>query len=207
MIKSLIIGLTGQTGAGKSTVGKMLADVGFFYIDCDKVAKLATEKESPLLNKLENEFGKDIITQNGELDRKRLAKKAFSSKEKTDKLNSITHPFIINLVNEKISEAFFDGFDVVVIDAPQLFESGMDKNCNIVVSVISDKDKRLKRIIERDKLDPKSANLRINAQLDEAYYKRHSDIIISNNEDFDSLKKQVTNLLDYIEVKRNGEIS
>lgn len=207
MSNPVIIGLTGQTGSGKSTVGKMLCYVGFFYIDCDEVARLATKKGSPVLSQLADEFGSDVLNDDGELQRKVLAKKAFSSKEQTQKLNNITHPYITNMVNEQISDAKLNGFNSVVLDAPQLFESGLEKRCDIVVSVVANKESRLKRIIERDKLDERSANLRINAQLDETYYKDHSNIIITNNSDLASLKEQVKNLLNYIEEKRNEEIS
>lgn len=207
MIKAITIGLTGQTGAGKSTVGKMLSNVGFYYIDCDEVARLATEKGSPILKKLAKAFGEDIINENGELIRKDLAKRAFCSEEKTRLLNSITHPYISHLVEKKINGAFSDGYDVVVVDAPQLFESNIDKKCSIIVSVIADEDIRLTRIMQRDNIDEKSAKLRINAQLNEEYFKSHSDIIITNNGDVERLKKQITKLLDYIEDKRNEEIS
>lgn len=207
MTKAIILGLTGQTGAGKSTVGKILSNVGFYYIDCDKIARLSTEKGSPVLKELGKAFGNDILDENGELIRKELAKRAFCSKEKTAILNSITHPYISHLIDKKINGAFFDGYDVVVIDAPQLFESKIDKKCNIVVSVVANEDVRLNRIMQRDNIDTENATLRIKAQLDEEYFKVHSDIIITNNSDVNALKEQVTNLLDYIEDKRHEEIS
>ncbi len=205
MIKAIIVGLTGQTGSGKSTVGEMLSKIGFYCIDCDKIARLVTEKGSPVLNELALEFGGDIIKDNGELDRKLLAKRAFATKEYTALLNKITHPAIKHLVDKKVNGAFFDGYDVVIIDAPILFESGIYKSCDIIVSVIADENIRLQRIMERDNIDKSAAKLRMGAQQSEEYYKEHSDIIIENNNDLSKLKEQLTELLNLIEVKQNEE--
>lgn len=205
MIKALIIGLTGQTGAGKSTVGDMLSKKGFFYIDCDKIARLVTEKGSSVLSQLADAFGNDILNENGELDRKLLAKRAFATKESTDILNHITHPAIQKLVDKKIRGAFFDGYDVAIVDAAALFESDIKDNCDIIVSVIANEDTRLKRIMNRDNISEDSAKIRIKAQLTEEYYKSHSDIIIENNSDLSELKNQIDRLMNLIEVKRYGE--
>lgn len=203
MIKAITIGLTGQTGAGKSTVGEMLSKVGFFNIDCDKLSRLVTAKGSPVLNELALEFGEDIIKSDGELDRKLLAQHAFATKEDTARLNEVTHPAIKKMVDKKINGAFFDGYDVVIVDAPILFESGMSKSCDIIVSVVADEKIRLQRIMNRDNLDEESAKLRMFAQHSEEYYKEHSDIIIENNKDLSMLQEQITKLLDLIEVKQN----
>jgi len=205
MIKAIAIGLTGQTGSGKSTVGEMLSKIGYYIIDCDKIAKLVTEKGSPVLNELALAFGNDVVSGDGELNRKLLAKRAFANKEATSTLNNITHPVITRHVNKKVNGAFFNGYDVVVIDAPALFESGIDKSCDIVVSVVADENIRLQRIMKRDNIDADSAQLRIKAQYDEEYYKSHSDIIIKNDSDLKALKEQLSELLNLIEVKRNEE--
>lgn len=205
MIKALIVGLTGQTGAGKSTVGEILSKKGFYYIDCDKIARLVTEKGSPVLIELANAFGADLINESGELDRKALALRAFASKEATDLLNSITHPAITLLVEKKIRGAFYDGFDVAVIDAAALFESDIKDKCDIIVSVIASEKTRLDRIIKRDGIDERSAKLRIKAQLSEEYYKSNSDIIIENDNDLSSLRDQIDELMNLIEVKQNEE--
>ena len=115
MIKAIIVGLTGQTGAGKSTVGQMLSNIGFFSIDCDKLSRLVTSKGSPVLSELALEFGEDIIKNDGELDRKLLAKRAFATKEDTERLNNVTHPAIKKWWTKKW--CIFDGYDVVVVDA------------------------------------------------------------------------------------------
>lgn len=205
MIKALTIGLTGQTGSGKSTVSQILSSMGFYTIDCDNISRLITEKGSPVLSDISSAFGVDVIKGNGELDRTLLAQRAFATKEATLILNNITHPVITNLVKKKVAGAFFNGYDVVVIDAPVLFESGIDKACDIIVSVVANEDIRLRRILERDCIDEDYARLRIKAQHDEEYYKSKSDIIINNDSNLDDLKEQLSELLNLIEVKQHEE--
>ncbi|NCC86374.1 MAG: dephospho-CoA kinase [Clostridia bacterium] len=205
MIKALTIGLTGQTGSGKSTVSQILSSMGFYTIDCDKISRLITEKGSPVLGDISSAFGIDVIKANGELDRALLAKRAFATKEATLILNNITHPAITKLVKKKVNGAFFNGYDVVVIDAPALFESGIEKDCDIIVSVIANEDVRLGRILKRDCIDEEYARLRIKAQHNEEYYKSKSDIIINNDSSLDALKEQISELLTLIEVKQHEE--
>lgn len=205
MIKAITIGLTGQTGAGKSTVSQMLSGMGFYSIDCDKISRLITEKGSPVLNDISSAFGNDVIKANGELDRSLLAQRAFATKEATLILNNITHPAITKLVKKKVAGAFFDGYDVVVIDAPVLFKSGIEDACDIIISVIANEDIRLRRILKRDNIDEDYARLRIKAQHDEEYYKSKSDIIINNDSSLNALKEQLSELLTLIEVKQHEE--
>ncbi|MEG1180351.1 MAG: dephospho-CoA kinase, partial [Oscillospiraceae bacterium] len=178
-----------------------------YYIDCDKIARLVTEKGSPLLEELASAFGPEILKETGELDRKELAVRAFATKEATRLLNSITHPAIKKLVDKKVKGAFFDGYDVAIIDAPALFESGIQNSCDIIVSVVADEQTRLQRIMLRDYINEESAKLRMKAQLDEEYYKSHSDIIIHNDNNFHDLKEQLSELVDLIEVKRNEAVT
>jgi len=193
----LIIGLTGQTGAGKSTVSQILSEKGLFVIDCDKVSRNVTKKGSPLLKKLADAFGCDIILQNGELDRASLAKKAFSSSEKTELLNSITHPAIINEIKKLIDGSEQEN---IVLDAPTLFESGADKLCDKIICVLADVEVRKKRIAKRDNLNTEQISARISAQKQDSFYSDKSDVVIFNNLDFETLKQNTFNALKQIGV-------
>ena len=102
MDKSLVIGLTGPIGSGKSVVASIFCDRGYVVIDADKFAKKVVEKGSSTLSELAKNFGDEIINPDGTLNRKMLAQKAFSSKESTSLLNSITHPAILTLVKKEI---------------------------------------------------------------------------------------------------------
>lgn len=176
----MIIGLTGQTGAGKSTVCDFLREKGVFVIDCDKVARSVTEKGSKTLSQLAETFGNDIILEDGSLNRRELASRAFKSTEKTALLNSITHPAITDAIKKVIGEHKDEN---IILDAPTLIESGAYKLCDKIISVLADADVRKERIIARDNITEAEAEKRMSAQKDDAFYKEYSDAVIYNNSD------------------------
>ena len=175
-----VIGLTGQSGAGKSTVTDVFSKFGVAVIDADSLAHQALKTEKCKEN-LRKAFGDGIFDENGEVVRKALAKAAFSSKENTEKLNFATHPVIIELSKEAFSKAEKDGFKAVLFDAPTLFESGLDSVCAFVISVIADKKIRAQRIMIRDSLSFDDAMLRLNAQFDDEFYTAKSEYVLINN--------------------------
>ncbi len=179
-----VIGLTGQTGAGKSTVCTILKDKGCHTVDTDLLARKAVENPD-VIAKLCEKFGSDIIS-GGVLDRRELARRAFATPEGTKALNLITHPEITRLAVEEIHKAEAEGAKAAVIDAALLFESPLTAVCDKTVCVVADEKIRLERIMKRDGISESDARLRMNAQPDEEYYKSKSDIIINNNgEDLD----------------------
>lgn len=173
---SFIIGLTGPTGAGKSSITKMAEGFGFHVIDCDAVSREAVVKGSEGLAALTAAFGKDILDENLELDRKMLAKKAFATKGNTELLNKTILPYI-----SKIVLSCAKNHDKLILDAPTLFESGLDSICNKTVAVLADRDIRLARILKRDGIEKSAAELRMNAGKSDDFYKNKADIIIFNN--------------------------
>ena len=205
MRKAIIVGLTGQTGAGKSTVAAMLERFGYSIVDADKVARLVTGKGSPVMKLLTDAFGEDIVDEDGSLRRDLLAARAFSSPENTRKLNDITHPEICRLIMKKVEGRFFMGYEGVIVDAPQLFESGLASKCTLVLSVTTREDIRLRRIMERDGVSEAEARLRMQAQLPESFFREHSDIILENNGTPESLHEQVTQAARIIEDVISGE--
>ena len=205
MRKAIKVGLTGTTGAGKSTVAEGLKKYGYAVIDADLIARIATERSSPLLPQLAEAFGADIINEDGSLNRKLLADRAFRSDFERNTLNSITHPEIIRLIEKKVQGAFWDGYEAVIIDAPQLFESGLAKSCNLVISVVAPEDVRLRRIMERDEMTEDSARKRIRAQLPDDYFRQNSDFVIENTGNEEELKEKILYVARMIEVKISGE--
>lgn len=181
-----IIGLTGQTGAGKSEVADILRDYGMDVIDADKIAHMATEDEDIKLA-LCKAFG-DVLSDDGSLNRPLVARIAFSSRENIDRLNAITHPKIIELMLKTADEA---SSDTVVFDAPTLFEAGADVYCDRIISVLSDRERRIERLKKRDNIDITDIELRMSAQKDEAFFIRHSDFVIYNNGDKNELRQNV----------------
>lgn len=206
MRKAIIVGLTGQTGAGKSVVAEELKKYGYGVVDADSVAHLVTEKGSPILPRLSENFGPDIIKEDGTLDRELLALRAFSNPAYTKMLNDITHPEICRLILKKVNGLFFNGYEAAIIDAPQLFESKLSYDCNYIISVVASDEIRLNRIIERDELSPEEARNRMSAQLSEDYFRQNSDYIIENDGSLDELRKQVRSVARIIEEKISGEI-
>ncbi len=205
MRHGMIVGLTGQTGAGKSTVAEILSRFGYKIIPADQYARLATEKGSPVLKELQAAFGQDILKEDGTLNRPKLAEKAFATPEQTARLNAITHPFISHLMQKQIRGDFFDGYEAVILDASQLFEAKQDQFCNLVISVTAPEDVRKARIMERDGLNAEEAERRMHAQLPEDYFLTHSDIVIENKQGTDHLHELTTKAAQIIESYIAGE--
>lgn len=185
----MIVGLTGQTGAGKSTVSDVFAEKGFAVINADIVARKVVERGSDCFIKLENNFGSEIINPDGTLNRKKLGCIVFSDNEKLHLLNSIMYPAITDEIKNQIQNYSESGKKFILLDAPTLFESNTDKLCDIIVSVVADYDIRKKRIINRDGITPQQADDRINSQHSQDFFIRNSDYYITNN---DSIEKALS---------------
>lgn len=196
----IIIGLTGQTGAGKSTVCKMLRKYGCYHIDADKTAHSVYQAGSSVLDELSRCFGSEIINTDGTLNRKKLAKIAFSSKDNTLKLNSIVHPAVTNKIKQIIEEQRLLGTKAVIIDAIALFESGENRLCDFTAAVIAPREVRKERVKNRDGLTDSEADFRINAQCDESFYTENADVIVKNYLPYD-LDEEVKKILLWINEK------
>lgn len=183
-IKRPVVGLTGPTGAGKGYVSKYLTKCGCFVCDTDKVAREITAKGSPFLGILAEHFGQDIIDENGELKRKVLAERAFSSKEKQALLNSLTHPEIIRIALERCNDALDEGAAAAVIDAPLLFEARGDEHCDTVICVVAPKEIRLQRIMMRDGISAEQAEKRMSVQHDDEFYTSKSEFVVRSCEPY-----------------------
>ncbi len=176
----VIYGLTGQTGAGKSTVAQLLSEKGYLIVDGDVAARETVKKGSSVLQRLAESFGGEILDENGELIRSELAKKAFASEEKRQLLNSITHPAVTAWSIDFIKENLTAKHKGVVIDAAAIFDSDIKRYCTKMIVVTAPKEERLRRILKRDGITEEAAMLRINAQPSEEYYKERADISVRN---------------------------
>lgn len=194
----IIIGLTGPTGSGKSSAALVAKRLGFKVVDCDKLARVAVEKGTDGLSALVIAFGKDILCSDGTLNRKALAKKAFSSPEKTELLNKTILPYIAELVKqETVAE------NKVLLDAPTLFESGINTMCDATVAVLASTDIRLKRIMARDKIEKDAAMLRINAGKNDDFYFKNADYVIYNNSQIQAFTEEFEKIITAISGKLN----
>jgi dephospho-CoA kinase len=183
----IIIGLTGGSGSGKGYVASLFAKAGVPSLDTDMVSRLVCMPGSDCVRELTERFGTDIIKSDGvpagNLDRAKLAAIAFADRASTDALNNITHKHILNYCRRWLCQRQEDGCPAAIIDAPQLFESGFNAECDAVVAVTADRALRLRRILERDGITPEQAELRLSRQHDEEFYRTHADYIIENNYD------------------------
>lgn len=185
-----IIGLTGMSGSGKSTVASVFSSLGAVIIDCDKIAHKALF-DNNVKKRLVSFFGTDIIDNEGEIIRKTLASKAFASKDSTEKLNSVTHPYILEQVRKQITEC--DG--TCVIDAPLLFDCGLDSICDVTVAVTAEYETLLTRISQRDGITREEAKKRLSAQADMPQKLKNADVLIENNGiSEDALKELAENI-------------
>ncbi len=197
-MEPFVLGLTGGTGSGKSSLRHLFEEYGYVYIDTDMLARRVTDPELPYLCRIIRVFGKENICKGEELDRKALAKIAFSSPVYTAILNLLTHPAIIEMSLEIINGCGKSG--KAVIDAPLLFEAGMDSICDAVIAVTAPEEMRINRIMSRDGISEEDARLRIARQNDDDFYRLNADYIIENNSDFETLEKKAKLLLEDLAV-------
>ena len=180
-----IIGLTGLTGTGKSTVAQKLMAYGCYHIDADKVAREVINNNENVKNKLKERFGDDVINADGTTNRPVLASRAFASEDNTNALNEITHPAVTEEIQSIIKDMEDVGYRGVIIDAIALFESGEDKLCDFTVAVVAPEDIRLERIMKRDNITEEKALERINAQKDEKFFTEKADFVLWNYPPYD----------------------
>ncbi len=191
----VVIGLTGSSGSGKSTVSQFLLEQGFAVINCDSVARDVVRVGSPCLTAIIDTFGETVRGMDGTLNRRILADIVFHNKNKLEKLNSIMYPQIIADLKEQIRQYQANQTEFVILDAPTLFESGADSLCDCTISVISNDPLRIKRIMERDNIDEAMATSRLRSQHPNEFYTQRSDYVIQNTGSLAQLKQQTQDLV------------
>lgn len=191
----LVIGLCGGSGSGKSALSTIAAIHGILHLDTDRIYRELTEFKSPCLDALANEFGKDIITADGTLDRRKLSEIVFSDAKKRVQLNKISHKHILDRTRQLIKAAEHKGYIAVIVDAPLLFESEFDRECDFTIAVVADEKKRISRIIERDGIDAVAAKKRISAQISDTELKSLTDYVIVNNGTLSELEEQFSSIV------------
>lgn len=193
-----VIGLTGQSGAGKTTVCQVFRENGFAIINADKIAREIMYKDSPCLKELTECFGNDILTDEGELNRKKLAGIVFKDNEKLAQLNAISYPYITQEILEKIKYYASMEEKFVLLDAPTLFESRADDFCDLIISITATEKVRAARIAQRDGLTQEQIKDRFSSQHTERFFVNHSDFIIKNNKSIDNLVEKAREVADKV---------
>ncbi len=205
-MRGLVVGLTGGIACGKSTVARFLKERGARIISADELAHRLLKRGSPVYQTIIATFGERIIGDDGDISRSRLGSLIFQDETARRKLNEITHPVIIRqslmeayqyVSGAAESESVQEETRIAVLDAPLLFEAGMQDMVDIVVVVFATEATQITRMLERAKkqgrtIHPEEARRRIAAQLPVAEKARHADIVIENEYlSLSALKKEV----------------
>lgn len=189
-----IIGVTGSSGAGKTTICNLLEKKYLAHIiDADKVAKRLAKKGSMYLNSIVEYFGVGILDNAGELKRKELASIIYEDEEKRNALNNLTFTYVVKEIKENINN--LQDRELIVIDAPLLYESNLDKVCDIVIGVIAKEEDKINRICKRDNITEEMAKKRLNIQLSDDDIKDRADYIIVNNGNLEELEEEIKKIM------------
>ena len=191
-----VIGLCGGSGSGKGAVSRIFAEIGIPSIDTDAVYREMTLSDSPCMRELRGEFGDEVVNSQGGLDRARLASIVFNDPSRLKTLNKIAHSFILDETRRRLAEYMDEGFPAAIVDAPVLFESGFDKECDEIICVVADKETRIGRIMSRDGITRDAAEKRIASQMPDETLISKCDHVIYNNSDIESLREQILSLKD-----------
>ncbi|MBQ4055390.1 MAG: dephospho-CoA kinase [Clostridia bacterium] len=193
----MVVGLTGMSGAGKSYVAEHFSSAGFNIIDADKTYHELVSRDGECTRELKSAFGTSVINRDGSLDRSALAPIVFSDPAKLALLNSITHRYVLSAIRQEISRRA----GICVVDAPQLFESGFDAECEVIVGVVADPALCVERIVSRDKISPEKAKQRLANQHGRDYIESRCDVVIINNGN--DISKDIENTIKMIKEKTN----
>ena len=174
-----IFGITGATGAGKTTVSRIFQSLGVYVIDCDVVAATVTGTNKVCLNEIRQAFGDGVFNDDGSLNRKNLANIVFGNDDKLKLLNEITHKHIKKQIQSEIENV---NSDIIAIDGAVIIGSPVADLCHKLVVVTADESVRAKRIIARDNISHDLATKRISSQMSNAEYEKYADFIIKNND-------------------------
>ena len=192
-----VIGLTGGIGSGKSTVSGFLKELGAVIIDADRVGHEVLKPDSGAWREVVAAFGKEILTPDGDIDRRKLGEIVFANNEALARLNQIMHPRIYALVKALIEEYRQQGVGVVVLEAPVLLEAGRPSLVDEVDEVwvtVAPESTVLKRLKKKLGLSEPESLARIRSQLPPEEKIKHADVVIDTDCSLDELKSRVKKL-------------
>lgn len=183
-----IIGITGNSGSGKSTISKLISkNYEAKIIDADKIAKEMTKNNGEYLQAIRQAFGNDVI-KNNELDRKKLADIVFLNKAEKEKLDGLTFEYVVEEIKKELEANQNLDYQYIILDVPLLFESKLDKLCDYTIGVIAPQTEKIKRICKRDKLSKEKALQRLNSQPNDEFFTKNCNTVINNENKEETIK-------------------
>lgn len=193
-----VIGITGNSGSGKTTATKILKRLcDAEVIDADKVVRELSVPGTKYLDAIKEKFGESVFLEDGTLNRKALAEKIYNSKEDLEVLNGLTFKYVVEEIKFRIEES---KSEIIVLDAPLLFESGLNENCTAVIGLTAPFELKVERIVKRDGISEETAYSRINIQAKDEFYLNKADVVIENDNQ-DELEDKLKEALRILNIK------
>ena len=195
-----VIGLTGGIGSGKSTVSQLLLELGAVILDADKVGHEAYQPGTEVWREVVAAFGREILTPEGDIDRKRLGGIVFSNPESLARLNQIMHPRMFEMMKVQLEQYRQQGTEVVVLEAAVLLEANWTPLVDQIWITVASESTVVRRIKERTGLPEEQIRARIRSQLSSEERIKHADVVISNDGSLDELKTKVNELWEGLQI-------
>jgi len=188
----MIIGITGNSGSGKTAAAEMLKEkLQCYLIDADDVQKELSKKGHEYYNGIVAVFGETILDENQEIVRQKLAEIIYNNPNKRELLNDLTNIYIVDAIKRQV-----DGLprkSTIIVDVPRLVECGLGPMCDVIIAVLAEREIKLDRICKRDNIDRETAEKRLDIQQDDQFYVDNSDYVIENNDD--NLEEKVDGII------------
>ncbi len=195
-----IIGITGPSGAGKTTLSQILSKkYNAYIIDADEVArKLSDDPSSEYYKERLKLFGEYALKDDGRLDRKKIASIIYKSKEKRRALNKLTFKYVVEDIIKQINKVKKLDYTYLGIDVPLLYEAKMEKICDYVIAVVAEDKDKIKRICNRDNISEELAKKRLEIQNNDEFFAKKADFVIHNDGSIEKLEKILKETIDKI---------
>ncbi|MBP0724032.1 dephospho-CoA kinase [Bacillus sp. RG28] len=191
----MVLGLTGSIASGKSTVSKMISEIGIPIVDADVIAKQVVEVGQVAYQNIIDTFGTEILLENGEINRPALGAIIFHDPGRREELNKIVHPEVRKVMLQQSKALLDEGHRIVILDIPLLFESKLTSLVEKTIVVYVDEENQIKRLMERNKLSEEEAMARIKSQIPVSEKVKLADYVIDNNGTIEHTNKQVITLM------------
>ena len=197
-MKIKVFAIVGLSGSGKSLVSGRLRELGYHVIDCDRVVRDLQQPGTACWNDMKAAFPQ--VFSGDSFDRRELGRQCYADEGKMKILNSIVHPRVREELIRRFRELETEGAECCFIEAPTLFESGIDDLCDLIILVEAERDIAVSRIMERDSLSMEDAEARLDAQIPVEELEEKVDIILENNKDIDDLDLGIDRMCEYLRV-------